>query len=110
MSDAPPLKLVRIEWESDQDFHFPLATNMVVNFDNEHFYIRFYQASPPAVLGEELPDVVKAKLVAGVAIPTSKLRGVVEALSENYDRYTEREREDVDFGLDEPGDRENENG
>jgi hypothetical protein len=102
MSDSPSQKIVKLEWEPDDDFQFPLGTNLLVNFDTEHFYIRFYQATPPAVLNGELPDSVKAKLVAGVAIPASRMRGIVEALGENYQRYTERERKDADFGLDDP--------
>lgn len=101
MSDAPETKIVKLVWESDEDFRFPLGTNLLVNFDNEHFYIRFYQATPPAILDGDLPDTVKAKLVAGVAIPATRMRGITEALSENYQRYLERERKDADFGLDE---------
>ena len=71
-----------------------------MNFDNEHFYIRFYQATPPALLDGSIPDEVKAKLVAGVAVPASRMRGITEALSENYQLYIERERKDADFGLD----------
>lgn len=101
MSESPSHKIVKLEWESDQDFQFPLGTNLLVNFDNEHFYIRFYQAVPPAVLDGELPNSIKAKLVAGIAIPATRMRGITEALSENYQRYLDRERKDADFGLDE---------
>jgi hypothetical protein len=101
MSDEQKGKVVRLDWESDDDFRFPLGTNLLINFDNEHFYIRFYQATPPAILSGELPDTVKAKLVAGIAIPASRMRGITEALMDNYRLYLERERKDADFGLDE---------
>jgi hypothetical protein len=100
MSDSPSGKVVKLVWESDEDFQFVLGTNLLVNFDDEHFYIRFYQATPPAVLDGEIPNTVKAKLVAGVAIPATRMRGIAEGLLQNYQMYTERERKDADFGLD----------
>lgn len=109
MSDAQQF-VAKIEWESDDDFRFPLATNMVVNFDREHFYIRFYQATPPVVLGEDSPPVsVKAKLVSGIAIPISKMGAVVDALRENYDKRIELSQDAIEFDLDAIEDAENAN-
>lgn len=109
MSESPVMK-ARLEFESDTEFTFPLATNMVVNFDSEHFYIRFYQASPPTIFGDNMPESVKAKLIAGIAVPASRIDGIIKALQENYsarlhledelaadlDYYTNDELEDLD--------------
>ena len=91
-------QVLKIEWESDEELHFPLTAHLVVNFDDEHFYVRFYQVSPPLGLNETRTDVVKAKLVAGVAIPASKMSAVIEALAENHAKYRMRLGQVDDFG------------
>ena len=81
-------KIVKIEWESDEGYHFPLAGHMMVNFDSGHFYIRFFQVTPPAVRDfESTPDSVKGKLVAGVAVPSGQMPSVIQALEANYETY-----------------------
>jgi len=99
MSESPKF-VVKLDFESDDKFVFPLATNMVVNFDAEHFYIRFYQTSPPAILNEEPPKMVKAKLVGGAAIPILKMEAVIKALQGNYDRFIEIAQDEISNELD----------
>ena len=87
--------VARLEWEPDNDFTFPLATEMLVNFDAEHFYVRFYQASPPTVLDGKAPDAVKAKLVTGAAIPLSKMEAIIKALQASYVQRLNLREEDL---------------
>lgn len=100
MSESPQEKVVRLDFEPDETIEFSLASNLLINFDSEHFYIRFFQVTPPPILGGDMPDSVKAKLVAGVAIPASRMAGVLEALTDNYKTYNDRVRKSSEFGLD----------
>jgi hypothetical protein len=87
---------VPIEWESDEGFHFPLATNLIVNFDSDNFYIRFYQTPPPLVTSEQnLPIAVRAQRVAGVTIPASRMPGFIRALIDNARKYEQRSGEEL---------------
>lgn len=100
MSDLPQGKVVQIDFEPDEAIEFSFASNMLINFDNENFYIRFFQITPPPILGSDMPDSIKAKLVAGVVIPASRMAGVLEALADNYKTYNDRVRQSSEFGLD----------
>ena len=77
-----------LSWESDEDFHFAIANFALINFDDDHFYLRFYQASPPTILDlDDTPEHVKAKLVGGVAIPASRMDSVIRAMSDSARKF-----------------------
>lgn len=86
--ESADTKVVKVEWESDEGHLFPLAAHMLVNFDNDHFYVRFFQVTPPAVQdAASLPESVKAKMVADVTIPHGRMRSMIRALEENFATY-----------------------
>jgi hypothetical protein len=89
MTDNAEPKVLPIVWQPDNTIEFGLATQMIVNFDDDLFYVRFYRVTPPIVT-DTLPDSVTAEAVAGIVIPASKMPGVIEAMAENYAKYRSR--------------------
>jgi len=89
MSKSHPTKVIKIDFEPDDDVVFPTATTMLINFDEDQYYIRFYQVKPPTSLDGNLPDTVRAKLVAGITVPESKLKDIVKAFQETLERREE---------------------
>ncbi len=76
-----------------------LAGHMVVNFDQDNFFIRFYQTVPPTPAGLEdvRPAAVVAKLVAQVAIPAGRMPGIIHALTDNARKYETRTGIELDW-------------
>ena len=84
---------LEIDLESDEDYHFALTQQLVVNFDETHFYVRFYQLVPPVVMDLDKLDKVRARLVSGIAVPIEHFPNFIEALSRNLERYQELKSE-----------------
>lgn len=80
--------VVSVQWEPDDNFDFPLASQAWLNFDSEHFYIRFYQIVPPLVRDTNtLPKAINAKLVSGVTIPASRMESFIHAMQDAHEKY-----------------------
>lgn len=95
----PNPKNLKIEFDDGADVEFSHASNLLINFDDDNFYIRFYQVKPPPVLEGDLPDTVKAKLVAGLVIPKARLEVMVKAIQENIARRKKYDTEDFEVDL-----------
>ena len=93
---------VRLEFQPDEDVRFPLAQNVWINHDEGHFYLRFYQVVPP-LAREGLPDSIKAKLVATVAIPATAMPSLIRALTSNAHNYESLSGRQLLWASDEEG-------
>jgi hypothetical protein len=79
---------VPIEWHFPEGIVTRYANNMLVQFGDHDCYLSFFEIPVPVILGtpeeqqEELKKInkVKAECVARIAIPSSKMPDVVEAL------------------------------
>jgi hypothetical protein len=79
---------VPIEPEPDDNARFALAQNVWINHDANHFYLRFYQIVPPVPSGT-VPESVKGRLIATVAVPAAILPALVRALTDNGHHWEE---------------------
>lgn len=78
----------------------PLFTNnAVVQHDQQHFAISFYEVWPPLILGEtdedkleyfQAVDHVDAKCVAKIVMSPADLRDLIDALTENLAKHEAR--------------------
>ena len=85
--------------ESDESVQFPLAQNMWINHDANHFYIRFFQVVPPLVRKDgDIPESVKAKLVTTLAIPAARMPSIIRALTDNARNYERTTGVSLDWG------------
>jgi hypothetical protein len=93
---------VRIEPESDDDAHFALAQNVWINHDANHFYLRFYQIVPP-LPSATLPESVKGRLMATVAVPAAILPDLIQALTDNAHNWEKSTGKSLEWNKHEEG-------
>lgn len=74
--------------EPSENHAFPLTRHLWINFDEEHFYLRFYQVVPPLVVDEQpIPTSIKGKLISAMAIPASAFPAFAKVMQESIDKY-----------------------
>ncbi len=78
-----------IDWSAGEELEFPLSTHMIVNFDADNFYLRFYQIAPPVFAESRENKTIKAKVVSSVAIPHSQMGPLLRALIDNTASHQE---------------------
>lgn len=84
-----------IEWVVDENTPSGYVTNLVVQHTEHEFIISFFELKPPVLLGspEEKQEQaerlgnLKARCVAQVTIPASRMPQVLEAINGNYQNY-----------------------
>jgi hypothetical protein len=81
-------------YPDDLDSHF--VSNVVVQHQPDHFIISFFEVWPPPILGktaeerQEALDAiqeVEAKCVARLVVTPTRMRELIDTLSENWDTY-----------------------
>ena len=73
------------------------ANALVVQHDGPEFHLLFFQTHPPLRLGddslERLKELesVKTRCVARVVVSSSRVPGIIDALSENFSKFAEKQ-------------------
>jgi len=89
-------KKVRIERIYPDDLQSHFVSNIVVQHQPDIFILSFFEAWPPAILGEteeekqqalEAVDRVEAKCVARLVLTPSKMQEFLETMKENLQNY-----------------------
>lgn len=94
-------KEVPIAWIVPDDLVTRYATNIVVQHSEHEFFLSFFEADPPIILGsreEALATIeqlgsLKAKCVARIVVAPKRMREFVRVLQANLEKYLEAEAE-----------------
>jgi hypothetical protein len=87
---------IPIEWVFPPDVETRLATNAVVQFTDDLFFLSFFEILPPLILSDtdeekkaqlESIDAVEAKCVARVALTPDQTALLMRALSQVFDKW-----------------------
>ena len=88
LSDEGQVVHLPILLEPSENHAFPLTRHLWINFDHEHFYVRFYQVVPPLVVDEQsIPTSIKGKLISAMAIPASAFPAFAKVMQESINKY-----------------------
>ncbi len=88
LADQGQVALLPIVLEPSENHAFPLARHMWINFDQEHFYVRFYQVVPPLVVDDQsIPTSIRAKLISAMAVPAAAFPAFAKAMQESIEKY-----------------------
>jgi len=88
-------KQIKLNWVYPQDLETHFVTNMVVQHQEDHFIISFFETWPPAITGNvderhkqlESINEVDAKCVARIVVTPEKMRDFLNAFQENVEKF-----------------------
>ena len=90
-------KGIRVVWGSDEDLPVIYANQLYISHGGEtEFHLLFGHLSPPLTVGlteDELPDMIKVKPVAKIVLAPKVMRGFVDALNINLEKFDKKTRE-----------------
>lgn len=91
-------KLVPLRWHFPDDMHGVYASQFVIQHTDKEFYISFFDAPPPLIVGseeerkrmvDELDEVV-VSCVARLVVHPERLPELIAMLQKNYDSFAKR--------------------
>lgn len=90
---APAFQVaIRLEWTEDEATPVVYANQVQVAHGGPEFFITFGLLVPPTN-PNELPDVIKIRPQARIAIARDVMPAIVQALNDNLQRYQEHQRQ-----------------
>lgn len=94
MAEKGKMKAISIplEFVIPDDLATKVATNMIVQHSEHEFFIYFFEAQPPLILGETEADLkkmkkIRAKCVAKVIVAADRMEEFVDVWNKNFSGY-----------------------
>lgn len=96
MTDKIVSKQIPIERKYPTDLQSYFVSNMVVQFQPDHFIISFFEVWPPAIIADtdderqqalETVDHIDANCVARVVLTPSRMKEFIQVLNDNYQKF-----------------------
>lgn len=111
MAEELPAHVVqlKVNWDVPPDMRVGYPTHFVVQHTDQEFYILFFEATPPIVIGEspdelaaawEGIDDVTARCIGRVALTPKRVVELMKLLAINFQRYQENVQKDASVGDD----------
>ena len=90
-------KAIRLIWDSPEGLPAYANQIQVTHAGGNDFHIYFGYVAPPLTHGlkeeiEEMPDKLSIKPLTNIVITPDMMRAIVQVLSDNLDKYDEREK------------------
>lgn len=98
--DKPTDKVeIKINFQFPENIKTYFADNFVVQHQNDHFILSFYEVLHPVILGskeertEQLKKIKKmdATCVSRIIVTPEKLKDIISILTENYDNFQKKQ-------------------
>jgi len=83
---------IRLEWDEGDDVPLVYANQLQVSHGGPEFFLVFGVIVPPAN-PTDLPDVLKIKPQARIAVSRDAMPAIVQALNDNLQRFREAQRQ-----------------
>jgi len=95
-----PIRNIPIEWQVPSDLRSEYATNVLVQHGEHEFFILFFQAQPPIILGEleerekQLGSLtaIPARCVAKVIVAPDRIEEILTLLKTQLETYRQNFR------------------
>ncbi len=92
-------KTIPIKFEYPENIESKFVTNIVVQNQQDHFIISFFEANLPPILGDteeqkkellDSIDSIPAKCVSKIIVTPQKMKDFIDVLSRNYNKFLEQ--------------------